>query len=227
MLSSSPISPLVYNALPSIDDTVAIFDATLQAVGPFFAAFNVEHLVKALANHVETHQLSGKGALSKLDTKEAMGTSNYDSEKMSSPRNTHDHKLATHHSKFLVGSELTSQKPEPGRRLYMEHVDTATSSQIFEEAPKTLPAEATQWIFEGGVPFITHGCARTNRGEGEYIHKQKARQRCSCFQHMTVNSFLSSVQRTASRQMYAIDVDPALISLSQRSRAEGVIWDRD
>ncbi len=59
----------------------------------------------------------------------------------------------------------------------MERLDPATSSHIIKEAPEILPREATQWIFEGGIPVITHGCARTNGGEDIYLHKPKVGKR--------------------------------------------------
>ena len=55
--------------------------------------------------------------------------------------------------------------------LLMERLDPAAHSHILEETPNILPTEATQWIFEGGIPVITHGCKRTSGGEGEYEHK--------------------------------------------------------
>lgn len=50
--------------------------------------------LKALANHLETHQLSGKVALSKLDTKKTFAANDYAYETMSRTRTTHDHKVA-------------------------------------------------------------------------------------------------------------------------------------
>lgn len=57
----------------------------------------------------------------------------------------------------------------------MERLDTTTNSHIVEEAPYIVPRDATQWIFEGGVPVITHGCVRLYDGQGGYIHKRKVR----------------------------------------------------
>lgn len=64
-------------------------------------------------------------------------------------------------------------KSQPNEKVLMERLDPATNSHIVEEVPEILPGEATQWLFEGGVPVITHGCARTNVGRGEYIHNAK------------------------------------------------------
>lgn len=55
----------------------------------------------------------------------------------------------------------------------MEHLNPATHSHVVEKAPKVMLGEAAQWIFERGIPVVTHGCARTNGGEGKYIHKEK------------------------------------------------------
>ena len=77
----------------------------------------------------------------------------------------------------------------------MDRLDPATASHIVEETPEILPAEATQWILEDSVPFITHRCARTNVGEGEYIHKQRVRQPSSGLQRMKSNSLPVACRR--------------------------------
>ena len=64
-------------------------------------------------------------------------------------------------------------KSKTSRKLFMERLDPTTNAHIVEEAPGSLPTEATQWIFEGGVPFITYGCKRLNVGKG--IHKKDER----------------------------------------------------
>lgn len=109
----------------------------------------------------------------------------------------------------------------------MEHVDAATSSHIVEEAPEILPAEATQWIFEGGVPFITHGCARTNVGEGEYIHKQKVRQHSSGLQNVRLTFLPVACMRLYHVGYLAIWVNAVLGALYQRLGTSGVIKDVD
>lgn len=55
----------------------------------------------------------------------------------------------------------------------MEYLNYATKSHICVETSEIQPHQATQWIFEGGVPYVTHACSRTNAGEGEYYHKSK------------------------------------------------------
>ena len=67
--------------------------------------------------------------------------------------------------------KLIPHKSRPGRKLFMERLDPATHSHILEETPNIPPRDATQWISEGGVPVITHGCKSTSGGEGEYEHK--------------------------------------------------------
>ena len=53
----------------------------------------------------------------------------------------------------------------------MERLDPATNSHILEETPDIPPKEATQRIFEGGVPVTTQKCKRTSGGEGDYEHE--------------------------------------------------------
>ena len=81
----------------------------------------------------------------------------------------------------------------------MERLDPTTNAHILEEVPEIQPRDATQWIFEGGVPFITYGCARTNVGTGDYLHKEKVR-RVHRSQRMRVNISFSKAPKSVPRR---------------------------
>lgn len=133
------------------------------------------NFLDAFAGYLESHRLSGQISLSKLDTRGTMSAEHRDPETaFKTGRDTELERAVSRPERREMKQTLIPYKSAPGRKLFMERLDATTNSHIMEEAPSSLPRDATQWAFEG-VPVIMHGCARLTDGQRGYIHKKKVR----------------------------------------------------